>query len=178
VSFGGKRRPTIAASANQISGGVRNYDITLNAAMPARLPRMSTVYATTRFAMVSNATHHLPEPDERQRNQHEEHRCHGLDRHDERRWVGRSIELGSKEHLLRRSLTADVNLIHPPDPRRGRGDREGDREQCERKHGTNEMAAAPGGHQADRHPQKTRQQHLVREECQVPDCAREPANAR
>ena len=52
---GKNRSPTIAASAYQICGGVRSHDRRAKTTIPVRLPRMSAVYARTRFGIASNA---------------------------------------------------------------------------------------------------------------------------
>ena len=127
----------------------------MNSRTPARLPAMFTVCASIRLgARASGAAQLLARPEHCQRDEHEQHAGHHLDRQHELRRIARS-RFGAEEHQLRRRDVADAErrascaraTTRCRAPRRG-ADRE------ERRRPRDVVARAIGRETPDRHPEK------------------------
>ena len=164
--------------ANQTTGEVCQYETRPKQAIPARLPRMSTEYGGHAVGCRGEgAAHRLAKPDEHQGDDREEDRGDALDRHDEPAQVT-APGLGPEEDLLRRRLPADVDaqvaeMGVGPGCELGQADSD-DRQGDDPGH---KVGPAAGGQQADRHAEKTREEHEIGEERQEQHRAAEPADA-
>ena len=140
---------------------------------------MLTVYATIAVRQRGERpAHHLPEPDERQRDEDEEHAGDGFERHDESREVAGAV-LRAEVDLLRRSLSAHVDhhgAVLGEDVEHDAGERHADKQG--RHDRFDQVAPIRGRQTADRDPEKCREQRDVGEEGEIHHHAAEPADAR